>query len=98
VLEGQLAEARQAVVSAAQDAWVRSDVAAQAIPKLEAALAAAKQNYDQANVRFNQGLGTSVEIADAETLLTDAEVQLAQGQFDLQRSRAQLSRVMAGGI
>jgi outer membrane protein TolC len=98
VLEGQLAEARQAVVSAAQDAWVRSDAAAQTIPRLEEALAAARQNYDQANVRFNQGLGTSVEIADAETLLTDAEVQLAEGQFDLQRSRAQLERVMAGGI
>ncbi len=98
VLEGQLAEAKQAVVSAAQDAWVRSDSAAQAIPRLEQALAAAKENYDQANVRFNQGLGTSVEIADAERLLTDAEVQLAQGEFYFQRSRAQLERVMAGGL
>ena len=98
VLEGQLAEARQAVVSAAQDAWVRSDTSAQAIPRLEQALGAAKDNFDQANVRFNQGLGTSVEIADAERLLTDAEVELAKGQFDFQRSRAQLERVMAGGL
>jgi outer membrane protein len=98
VLEGQLAEAKQAVVSAAQAAWVRSDTSAQAIPRLEQALAAAKENYDQANVRFNQGLGTSVEIADAERLLTDAEVQLAEGQFYFQRSRAQLERVMAGGL
>lgn len=97
VLEGQLAEARQAIVSAAQDSWARSDASAQVIPRLEQALAAAKENYDQANVRFDQGLGTSVEIADAERLLTDAEVQLVEGQFDFQRSRAQLDRVMAGG-
>jgi outer membrane protein len=98
VLEAQLAEAKLAVVAAAQDAWAQSDEAERAIPELEQAFASAQQNYDQASVRFTQGLGTTVEIADAETLLTNAEVELAEGQFAFQRSRARVERVMAGGL
>ena len=98
VIEGQLAERKLAIVNAAQAAWLASNEAEQALPELQQALVAAQQNADQANVRFEQGLGTTVEIADAETLLTDAQVQLAEGEFQIQRSRAQLERAMAGGL
>ena len=98
VIEGQLAERKLAIVNAAQAAWLASNEAEQALPELQQALVAAQQNDDQANVRFEQGLGTTVEIADAETLLTDAQVQLAEGEFQIQRSRAQLERAMAGGL
>lgn len=98
VLRGQLAAARQQLTGAVQDAWETTSEAISELPDLEKALEAAKQNYDQANVRFQQGLGTSVEIADAETLLTDSEVQLAEGQFGLARANARLERTMAGGL
>jgi len=98
VLRSNLQAAKQKLISLVQNVWEGCVEAQKALPELETAFDAARQNYDQANVRFGQGLGTSVEIADAETLLTDAQVQLAEGQFGLARARAQLERVMAGGL
>ena len=59
---------------------------------------AAVANYAQADARFKAGLGTSVELADAEALRTEAEIQLALGKFDLARARAQLGRVIAARL
>ncbi len=98
VLRSNLADARQKLIAVVQTVWESCTEAEQALPELQKALEAAEGNYDQANVRFSQGLGTSVEIADAETLLTDSEVELAEGQFGLARARAQLERAMAGGL
>jgi outer membrane protein TolC len=97
VLSDQLANARQVARAFAQDAWVKSAEAQRALPELTRAYDAAKENYAQADVRFREGLGTSVEIADAQSLLTDSEVQLTVGQFEVARSRAELTRAMGGG-
>ena len=71
------------------------DVAERALPALQRAVDAATANEDQANARFSKGLGTAVELADAEALLTDAQIQLAIGQFQRARARARLARVIA---
>jgi outer membrane protein TolC len=72
-------------------------VARAALPGLERAVDAAHANYAQAEARFKAGLGTSVELADAEALRTDAEIQLALGQFELARARAAFGRAIAEG-
>jgi outer membrane protein TolC len=59
---------------------------------------AARANYAQADARYKSGLGTSVELADAEALRTDAEIQLALGQFELARARASFGRAIAEGM
>ena len=61
----------------------------------EEAVDAATANLDQANARFGKGLGTAVELADAEALLTDSQIQLAVGRFQRARARARLARVIA---
>jgi outer membrane protein TolC len=70
-------------------------VAEKALPALQRAVDAAIANLDQANARFGKGLGTAVELADAEALLTDSQIQLAVGQFQRARARARLARVIA---
>lgn len=70
-------------------------VTEKALPSLQRAVDAATANLDQANARFAKGLGTAVELADAEGLLTDSQIQLAVGQFQRARARAQLARVIA---
>jgi outer membrane protein TolC len=70
-------------------------VAEKALPALQRAVDAATANLDQANARFGKGLGTAVELADAEALLTDSQIQLAVGQFQRARARARLARVIA---
>jgi outer membrane protein len=76
-------------------AYGNVDVARTALPGLQRSVDAARANYAQADARFRSGLGTSVELADAEAIRTDAEIQLALGQFALARARAAFGRVIA---
>ena len=79
-------------------AWLDLNAALEAIPGLQAAVGAARANEAQADARFKAGLGTIVELADAEALLTNAQLELAIGQFGVARARAALGRVMGQSI
>ena len=93
-LEGAKLQTRTAI----EQAYASVEVAFQAVPALERSAAAAKDNYAQADARFRAGLGTSVELADAEALRTEAEIQLALGKFDYARARVVLARAIAEGL
>ena len=73
-------------------------VATEAVPALQRAAQAASANYQQADARFKAGLGSSVELADAESLRLQAEVELAVGSFEQARARARLARVLSEGL
>jgi len=89
---------KQALTANVQRAFVNVEVARDALPALERAATAAVANYEQADARFKAGLGTSVELADAEALRADTEIQLAIGKFELARARAALDRAIAEGL
>ena len=67
----------------------------QALGALQRGADAARANYDQADNRFRVGIGTSTELADAQALRTEADIQLAIGQFQVARTRAGLDRAIA---
>jgi outer membrane protein TolC len=94
----ELSLVRERDVAAIRQAYVGVDVARAALPGLGRAVDAARANYAQADARFRSGLGTSVELADAEELRAAAEIQLALGQFELARARAAFGRAVAEGI
>ncbi len=94
----EIAAVRLVQIATIRQAYVVVDVARTALPGFERALEAARANYAQAEARFRAGLGTSVELADAEALRTDAEIQLAIGRFELARSRAAFGRAIAEGL
>lgn len=94
----EISVAKQSLIAQVEQAYVAVDVARQALPGLQHAVAAALANYSQADARFKAGLGTSVELADAEALRTDAEIQLAMGIFEVARTRAAFGRIIAEGI
>jgi outer membrane protein len=75
--------------------YVGVQVARATLSALGNAVVAARANYDQADARFRAGIGNAVEIADAEALRTQAEIQLALGQFELARSRSEFGRAVA---
>ncbi len=83
----------QRIVASVEQAYVEAEAARDSLPVLRHTSDAAVANYEQANARFEVGLGNAVELADAEELRTDAEIQLALGTFDLARTRAVLSRL-----
>jgi outer membrane protein len=76
-------------------AWREAEVARATLSALERGADAAKANYDQAEHRFKVGLGTSTEVADAQALQTEADIQLAIGRFQKARARAVLARAAA---
>jgi len=89
---------RQEVTTAVERAYVDVVVARDALPSLEHELEAARANYAQADARFKAGLGTSVELADAEALRFDAEIRRALGIFDLAKTRAAFGRAISEGL
>jgi outer membrane protein TolC len=90
----EVALARMLAGVGAERAWLDFDAAQKTLPGLEAALSAARENQAQADARFRAGLGTNVELADAEALLTNAELQRAIGRFNVARTRAELGRAI----
>jgi outer membrane protein TolC len=89
---------RVAQIASIKQAYVAVSVARTALPGLERAVQAAHANYAQAEARFKAGMGTSVELADAESLRADAEIQLLAGRFELARARAAFGRAIAEGL
>ena len=94
----ELADVKLRLNATAQQAYVQAQIADQAVPALQRAVDAEKANDDQARARLKVGLATAVEVAFAEDLLVQAEIQLAIGRFQTVRARAQLSRVTAEGL
>jgi outer membrane protein len=93
--DAEVSLVRRRLVADVERAHLDLAAAYEALPVLKHTLTAAIANYDQANARFEVGLGNSVELADAEELRTTAEIQLALGTFELVRARAALGRVIA---
>ncbi|GAC1549902.1 MAG: hypothetical protein NVS3B10_13060 [Polyangiales bacterium] len=89
---------KQAEIASIQQAYFAVRIAEESLPALERAVDAARINYTQASARFKGGLATSVEVADAEAILTDAEIQIAIGRFQLAKARAIFGRTIAEGL
>jgi outer membrane protein len=90
--------AREQIVATVRKTFIQVQVARSALVALENAVIAARANYEQADARFRAGIGNAVELADAEAVRTDAEIQLALGQFELARTRAAFGRAIAEGL
>jgi outer membrane protein len=59
------------------------------------AVAAARAQLHLADARYTQGLGSQIELADAQTAVTTAEGNLVQAEFQLATAWAQLHRATA---
>jgi outer membrane protein len=97
VRRAELSVRQQLQVTAVQRAVVDVEVAHSALAGLARAQEAALANYDQAEARFRAGLGNAVELADAEALRTQAEIDLAIGRFEVWRAAVVLDRLMGRG-
>jgi outer membrane protein TolC len=90
--------ARLQVVSGIRETYEKVRVARSAVVALQNSVVAARANWQQADARFGAGIGNAVELADAEAVRTDAEIQLALGEFDLEQARAAFGRAIAEGL
>lgn len=58
----------------------------------------ALENYHIAQVRYASGVGTNLDVMDAESALTQAKTNNVQALYDYNTSKAQLDRAMGIGI
>lgn len=72
--------------------YEEASVAHETLEAAERGATAASANWDQAEHRFGVGLGTSTELADAQALRAEADIQLAIAKFQSARARAALDR------
>jgi outer membrane protein TolC len=76
-------------------AYQDASVARETLGAAERGADAARANWDQADHRFGVGLGTSTELADAQALRAEADIQLAIARFEVARASAALERAAA---
>ena len=98
VRRDEIDEAREQEAAEVRETYVKVRVANTALVALKNEVTAARANYEQADARFRAGIGNAVELADAEAVRTDAEIELALGQFELARARATFGRAIAEGL
>ena len=58
--------------------------------------ATADEAYRLANVRYQNGIGTILDVVNAQAQLAQAQTNLLNAQYDYQTSLAQLTRAVGG--
>ena len=97
----QLRAARSALAEAEQKTWnsilaakLEEDRAAESLSVAEAALEAAKENFDVVSNRYDVGKASSLERTDARVALTSAEASAISARYDWLGARVLLARLV----
>jgi outer membrane protein len=94
VIRNQEEQQRQQVALDVEQAYLRLIELRDRIRANEAAASAAKENLDLATGRYQVGVGSIIEITDAQTLYTDAQTTYIRSLYDYKIADAQLTRAI----
>jgi len=94
VIKAQEEQQRQQVALDVEQAYLTLVQLQQRIKANEAAAAAAKENLDLANGRYQVGVGSIIEVTDAQQLYTDAQTTYVRALYDYKIADAQLTRAI----
>ena len=87
-------ERRQLIALDVEQSYLRVVETQERINATDSAAKAAKENLDLAQGRYAVGVGSIIEITDAETLYTDAQTTYIRTVYDYKIADAQLARAM----
>ncbi len=96
-LEGALAvreQLRQSISAEVQQAIFNAAEAAERIPTAELSVRQAQDNLDLANGRYQAGVGSPIEVADAQTAMFNQKNAHIQALYDYQAALAALKKAM----
>jgi TolC family type I secretion outer membrane protein len=94
VIRAQEESQRQQVALDVESAYLRLVELQERIKANEAAAAAAKENLDLAQGRYQVGVGSIIEVTDAQTLYTDAQTTYIRALYEYKIADAQLARAV----
>ena len=75
-------------------AYLNLNAAAQSIDTAKVAVEKAKEDYKSAQVRYTAGVGTNLDVMDAESKLTTAQSNYYNALYQYNSSKADLDRAM----
>jgi outer membrane protein len=85
---------RQQIALEVEQSYLRVVETQERIKATESAAAAAKENLDLAQGRYQVGVGSIIEVTDAETLYTSAQIDYVSTVYQYKIADAQLARAM----
>lgn len=88
------AQVRDGIVLEITQAYLKLTEAQKRTAATAANVAQAEENFRVTNEKFSQGLATSTDLLDAQTMLTQAKVDYATALADYQIDRAALGKAM----
>jgi outer membrane protein len=94
VIRAQEEAQRQQVTLDVESAYLRLVELQERIKANESAANAAKENLDLADGRYQVGVGSIIEVTDAQTLYTDAQTTYIRALYDYKIADAQLVRAI----
>ena len=93
-IRAQEEDRRQLIALEVEQSYLRVVETQERIRATESAAKAAKENLDLAQGRYQVGVGSIIEVTDAETLYTDAQTTYVRTIYDYKIADAQLARAM----
>ncbi|HEY5543898.1 MAG TPA: TolC family protein [Candidatus Binatia bacterium] len=93
-LRAQEEDRRQLIALEVEQSYLRVVETQERIKANEAAAKASKENLDLARGRYEVGVGSIIEVTEAETLYTDAQTTYIRTIYEYKIADAQLARAM----
>ena len=93
-IKAQEEDRRQQIALDVEQSYLRVVELQERINATDSAAKAAKENLDLAQGRYQVGVGSIIEVTDAETLYTDAQTTYIRTIYDYKIADAQLARAM----
>ncbi|MCC7202674.1 MAG: TolC family protein [Nitrospirae bacterium] len=85
---------RQTILLEVQQAYLNLTEAEERIPASELVVKQAEENLDIANGRYTAGVGSPIEVTDAEVALSSAKTAYIQALYDYRIAQASLEKAM----
>ncbi len=97
VVRAQLEELRQRIALEVEESFLNLVEAGERIKANEAQTRSAKENLDLANGRYQVGVGSIIEITEAQVINTRAQTDYIRSIYDHKVAEARLARAMGRG-
>ena len=93
-IKAQEEDRRQQIALEVEQSYLRVVETQERIKATESAASAARENRDLARGRYEVGIGSIIEVTDADTLYTDAQTTYIRTVYEYKIADAQLARAM----
>ena len=89
---------RNGIMLDVRNAYFNLKSALETIGSNKKAVESAQENYKVSDLRYNSGVGTNLEVIDAQVALTSAQINYAQANFDLELAKAKINNVVGSNF